>query len=132
MEEFLYKELTYSIRGACFEVYKKFGGSFKEKVVENALLIELKNKNLLVENQKQIAIYYKNKKVGVYVPDFVVNDAVLVELKCKPQIYREDERQFWLYLQGSPYKVGLLVNFGPQKLEIVRRVYDKARNGNSA
>lgn len=60
-------------------------------------------------------------------PDFVINGIILLELKCKPFITREDERQFWLYLKASNYKVGLLVNFGTQKLEIRRRVYDKAR-----
>lgn len=131
MEEFLYKDLTYTIRGACFEVYKKFGGAFKEKVIENALFAELEGRKLKVERQKQIEIYYKERKVGIYIPDFIINDLVLLELKSKPRIYKEDERQFWLYLQGSPYKIGLLVNFGPEKLEVIRRVYDKARHKES-
>lgn len=40
---------------------------------------------------------------------------------------RDDERQFWYYLRGSPYRLGFLINFGAKKLEIKRRVYDKAR-----
>lgn len=125
--DFLYGEITYKIRGACFEVYKRFGGAFKEKIIENALLEELKIKGLKTDIQKRIDIYYKDKKVGVYVPDIIVNNLVLVELKCKPFITKEDERQFWLYLKGSDYKLGLLINFGAQKLEIRRRVYDLAR-----
>jgi GxxExxY protein len=124
---FLYSDITYKIRGACFEVYKQFGGAFKEKIIENALLEELKIRGLKIETQKRIDIYYKDKKVGVYVPDIIVNNSVLVELKCKPFITKEDERQFWLYLKGSNYKLGLLINFGSQKLEIRRRIYDSAR-----
>ena len=88
---------------------------------------ELESLKLNLENQKRIEIFYKSKKVGNYIPDFIINGIILLELKCKPYITKEDERQFWLYLKASDYKVGLLINFGSQKLEIRRRVYDKAR-----
>jgi len=67
------------------------------------------------------------EKVGTYVPDLIINDCILVELKAKPFLTKEDERQFWYYLRGSQYKLGFLVNFSTQKLEIKRRIYDKAR-----
>lgn len=130
--DFLYKDITYKIRGACFEVWKEFGGAFKEKIVDNALTIALEKRNLKVDDQVRINVYFDGKKVGTYVPDKIVNDTVLVEVKCKPFLTQEDKRQFWLYLKGSKYKLGLLINFGPKKLEIERRVYDKARLRNSA
>lgn len=127
-DKLLYKEITYKIRGACFEVWKRFGGAFKEKVVDRALTIALESRGLKVQDQVEIDIYFKNKKVGSYQPDKIINDSVLLEVKCKPFLTQEDKRQFWLYLKGSKYKVGLLVNFGTKKLEIERRVYDKARS----
>ena len=126
-ENLLYKETTYKIRGACFKVWREFGGAFKEKVVERALEEELKSLGLKVESQKSIDILYNSKKIASYIPDQIINDLVLIEIKCKPFLTREDERQFWLYLKGSEYKLGLLINFGSEKLEIKRRVYDKAR-----
>jgi GxxExxY protein len=126
--EFLYKDITYKIRGACFEVYKNFGGAFKEKIIENALVKELLDMGLDIDRQKRIDIFYKDKKVGVYVPDLIVNGVILVELKCKPQLTIGDERQFWLYLKGTKYKLGLLINFGSEKLEIKRRIYERARD----
>jgi len=132
MGDFLYKDLTYKIRRACFQVYKQFGGAFKESIVDKVLTIALKNEGFKVENQKRIDIYFQEQKVGSYVPDKIINDVILMEIKCKPYLTKEDERQFWLYLRGSPYKVGLLINFGSQKLEIMRRVYDKARYKTSA
>lgn len=72
-------------------------------------------------------MFYKDKKVGSYILDKIINNSILLELKCKPYITKEDERQFWLYLQASDYKLGLLINFGSKKLEIMRRIYDKAR-----
>ena len=132
VENFLYEKETYLIRGACFKVWKAFGGAFKEKIVNRALNEELIKSGLDIESQKRIDIYYSGKKIGTYVPDIVVNDIILLEIKCKPFITREDERQFWLYLKGSKYKLGLLINFGPKKLEIKRRIYDQARHQRSA
>ena len=124
----LYPKESYEIRGACFWVWKEFGGAFKEKIIENALIIELKKRGLKVERQKRINIYYDGKRVGVYVPDIVVNGKILIELKCKAFITKEDEKQFWHYLKGSDYILGFLINFSPHGLEIRRRVYDKKRN----
>lgn len=126
-EQLLYEDISYKIRGACFKVWKEFGGAFKEIIVDRALTEELKKCGLKVENQKRIDIFYGSKKVGVYVPDKIVNDAILIELKCKPFLIKEDKRQFWLYLKATDYKVGFLINFGSKGLEIKRLVYDKAR-----
>ncbi|PIU37512.1 GxxExxY protein [Candidatus Roizmanbacteria bacterium CG06_land_8_20_14_3_00_34_14] len=128
MTDLIYADITYKIRGACFEVWKKFGGAFKEKIVDNALTIALKEKQLTVKNQEKINIYFNNIKVGTYIPDKIVDDIILLEIKCKPFITIEDRKQFWYYLKASQYKLGLLINFGTQKLQIERRVYDMARN----
>jgi len=127
MQDFLYQDITYEIRAACFEVYNKFGGAFKEKVVDNALTIALEKRGLQVSNQVKIDVYFDDKKVGTYIPDKIVNDCIILEIKCKPFLTQADRRQFWLYLKGSQHKLGLLINFGSKKLEIERRVYDKAR-----
>ena len=79
--ELLYKELTYKIRGACFNVYNELGGLFREKIVDRALTEELLERGLKVDNQKRIDIYYKDKKIGTYVPDKIVNDEILLEIK---------------------------------------------------
>jgi len=126
-ENLLYEKESYLIRGACFDLYKKFGGAFKETVINKALVTELKQKGLLVETQKRIEITHRGEKIGVYVPDIIVGDKILIELKVKPFLIQEDAKQFWYYLRGSNYKLGFLVNFGSRKLEIKRRVYDKAR-----
>ncbi|OGE80856.1 MAG: hypothetical protein A3B13_02460 [Candidatus Liptonbacteria bacterium RIFCSPLOWO2_01_FULL_45_15] len=126
-EKLLYEDLSYQIRGACFDLYKKFGGDFKETAINKALFLELQSRKLRVENQKRIDIFHNNEKIGVYIPDLIVEDKILIELKVKQFLSRSDDRQFWRYLKGSNYKLGFLINFGPQKLEIKRRVFDKAR-----
>lgn len=127
VNDFLYEEESYKIRGACFEVYNKFGGAFKEKIIDRSLTIALKNQGLEIEDQKQISICYKGQKVGVYIPDKIINQSIILELKAKPFLVKQDIDQFWKYLKGSEYKLGFLVNFSPEKLEIKRIVYDKAR-----
>lgn len=84
---------------------------------------------LKTNKEKRIDIYYKDKKVGVYIPDIIVNSCVIIELKCKQMLTTNDIKQFWQYLKGSKYKVGYLVNFGSKgKVEFIRRVYDTARS----
>jgi len=127
IKDFLYEKESYLIIEACREVWKEFGGAFKEKIVDNALTVALQNKGLTVENQKRINIYFKGVKVGTYTPDKIINKVILIELKCKPFLTREDEKQFWYYLRSSNYKLGFLINFSPVKLEFKRRIYDRAR-----
>jgi len=126
--ELLYSDLTYKIRGACFSVYNELGGAFTEKIVDRALTEELINKGLKVENQKRIDIYYKEKKVGTYIPDKIINDLVLIEVKCKSSLSKTDEEQFWKYLKGTKYRLGLLINFSGDKLETKRIICDQIRN----
>ena len=130
--DFLYEKESYEIRGACFDVYKVFGGAFKETVVDKALTEALKKRGLSVDDQKRIDIYFESKKVGTYIPDKIINNIILLEIKNKPFLTKYDKEQFWKYLKGATYKLGFLINFGPQNLEIERVVYDKVRNTLSA
>jgi len=127
-DKLLYKEESYIIQGGAFEVYKQFRNRHKEIIYQRSLVEYLKNKGLAANREKQIPIYFQNKKVGVYIPDVVVNDQIFIELKCKPIITNDDIKQFWYYLKCSDYKVGYLINFGAsQGVQIIRRVYDTAR-----
>jgi|SRR3989338_2190964 len=125
--ELLYKDITFKIRGAVFAVYNELGGAFKESAVDKALTIELKRRGLKVEDQKRINIFYKGEKVGTYIPDKIIEEKILIEIKCKPEITAGDEEQFWKYLKGSEYRLGLLINFGPKKLDFKRVIFDKVK-----
>ena len=127
VNDFLYEDESYKIRGACFDIWKNFSGAFKESVVDKALTISLVKRGLKVNEQKRIDIYFENKKVGTYIPDKIINDCIILELKSKQFITKQDIDQFWKYLKGSQYKLGFLINFGPDKLTIKRIVYDTAR-----
>ena len=132
MERLLYEDITYQIRGACFWVWKEFGSAFKESVIDKAITEELKKRGLKVEDQKRINIFYNHKKVGVYIPDKIINDCVLLEVKRKSFLTKQDKEQFWQYLKASEYKLGLLINFGDRGLEFQRIIYDRKRTTRSA
>lgn len=128
-QTFLYEEESYKIRGAAFEIYKQFRNTQKERIYLKALAEELKTYAFAVEIEKQIPICFRDKKVGTYVPDLVVNDAIFIELKAKPFLHKQDEEQFWHYLKNSKFRLGFLINFGASNgVEIVRRVYDIRRH----
>ena len=132
-DRLLYRQESYLIRGSCFSIYKKFRNTQKESVYQRSLMLELRDKGLIVEREKQLPVYYSDVKVGIYVPDLLVNQTIIIEIKAKPFLHEEDIAQFWHYLKNSEFKLGFLVNFGnPKGVEIIRRVYDSARQRNSA
>ena len=124
MVTLLYEQESYIIRGGCFEVYKQFRNRHKEKVYGRALTIYLKKNGLSVEQEKQLPIYFSSEKVGVYIPDIVVESKIFLELKCKPFLSQDDKAQFWYYLKVTDFRLGFLINFGGKTgVEIIRRVY---------
>lgn len=127
-EKFLYEKESRLIYDSCNEVWKFFGGSFKESVTDKALTIALEKRGLKVDDQKRVNLFFEGKKVGVYVIDKVINEKIIMEIKCKNFIHQDDIKQFWRYLKATDYRLGFLVNFNPKKVEIIRRVYDTARD----
>ena len=117
-------DITYAIRGAIFEVNKVLGPGFLEKVYENALLYELKNRGLKSECQAPITVNYKGQCVGEYFADIFVEDGVIIELKTAEKIEKIHEAQLLNYLKATGIQVGLIVNFRHFKTEIKRLVLD--------
>ena len=115
-------DITYKINGAVFEVNSVLGPGFLEKVYENALMFELKNRGLKVESQVPITIQYKDNIVGEYFADLLVEDKVIIELKTVENLDKAHEAQLLNYLKVTELRVGLLVNFKHRKADIKRMV----------
>jgi GxxExxY protein len=120
----LYEEVTSKIIKAFYNVYNTLGTGFLENVYEKALLIELKEFGLKVEPQKEIEVFYKNKVVGKYRADIVVENKIIIELKAVSQIVELHKAQLINYLKATNYRLGFLVNFG-DKLEFKRIIFEK-------
>jgi len=101
MQGYLYEEVTGQVIGAAFEVYKKLGYGFLEKVYERALIVELEEKGLKLEAQKPVQISYKGKVVGDYITDLLVDDKVIVELKAEKEYNPKHEAQLINYLKAT-------------------------------
>ena len=122
MSTILHEEITSSILKLFYEVYNELGYGFLERVYQNALYLELKNKGLYVEAQKKIMVYYKGIKVGEYYADLLINNEIIIELKACETLMLEHEIQIVNYLKATKMEVGLLLNFGKTP-EIKRKIY---------
>lgn len=123
MADVVYKELSYEIMTAVFEVHNILGSGFLEKVYERALLQELTLRGLRVETQKQIRVFYKDMDIGTYVADLVVNGKILLELKAVESLSNLHKAQVLNYLKATGFKLGLLINFGKERVEYKRLVH---------
>lgn len=126
--DLLYKELSYGVVGCCYEVYNELGPAHKEQVYQEALKMALEDKDINFEDKKRLKIKFKGKAVGIYEPDFIIEDKIIIEIKSVLNMPKVFENQLYYYLRGSEYKLGYLINFGNEHLDIRRRVYDLARN----
>ena len=124
--ELLHEELTNAIIKTFYEVYNELGYGFLEKVYQNSMYLELKNKGYKVEAQKVISVYYKGIEVGEYYADLVVEDIIILELKAAEFIVKDFENQIINYLRGTDCEVGLLLNFG-KKPEFKRKIFENHR-----
>ncbi len=113
MEDFLYKEETYRMLGACFEVYKEKGCGFLEAVYQECLEIEFEIQGILFVPKKPLALSYKGRPLKQkYEPDFICYDKIILEIKAVSTLADEHRAQVINYLNATGFKVALLVNFG--------------------
>jgi len=121
-EKIIFKDESYEIVGAAIRVWKTLGYGFLEKVYENALVIELRKRDFRVEQQKPVKVRYEDQIVGDYVADIVVNDAILLEMKSAQLIADEHVAQTLNYLKATGIRLGIILNFGPERMEHKRLV----------
>jgi len=113
MSEILYKEESYRILGACFEVYKEMGCGFVEPVYQECLEIELGLQGISFESQVQLPLAYKGSPLkGKYIPDFILFKKIVLEIKAVKELADDHRAQVYNYLRATGYRLGLLVNFG--------------------
>ncbi len=114
--------LTERVLAAIFEVSNTLGAGFLEKVYERALLRELALRGISATAQASFAVVYKGQSVGEYFADILVEDVLVVELKCVERLANEHTAQCLNYLRASGKTVCLLVNFQKPKVEWKRVV----------
>ena len=120
----IYKEESYKIMGACFEVYREMGCGFLEPVYQECLEKEFTNDRIPYISQQNIKIKYKGELLDqTFRPDFVCYEKIILEIKAVSELIEAFEAQILNYLNASKYKLGILINFGHHpKLEYKRFV----------
>jgi GxxExxY protein len=115
------KQLTGRIIGCAMKVRSALGPGFLESVYHNALAHELGKAGLKVESKRPITVQYDGVAVGLLFADMLVEDKVMLELKANQSLVVANEVQLVNYLTATGIEIGLLLNFGAQRLEFKRK-----------
>ena len=114
------KSITSQIINAAFEVQRVLGAGFMENVYKHSLAYELSLRGIYCETEKVLDVFYKSSCVGVYKADLIVNNTVIVELKCVRFIANAHIKQLKHYLRATDIHTGLVLNFQACPLELKR------------
>ena len=133
--ELILKDEVYAVVGAAMEVSNELGAGFLEAVYQEALGIELVERQVPFVQQEPIGICYKGRRLlKEYIPDFVCFDQLIVEIKALKQLTSVEDAQLLNYLKATGKPVGVLLNFGTPKLEWKRMAFTRVpprRDGGS-
>ncbi|MEI6352460.1 MAG: GxxExxY protein [Candidatus Nomurabacteria bacterium] len=125
-----YSDLTKKIIGAAIEVHKIFGNGFQEVIYQRCLAIELSERKIIFEREKEMLLDYKGINVGTRRVDFLVENKIMLELKAVEKIEDVHLAQTINYLEAYNLEIGLLINFGSKSLEFRRVVNGKLLDKN--
>ena len=128
-KKLVHAKLTRSIIGCAFEVINELGNGFLESVYEKAMMVSLSDAGLSAQSQKPLEVRFREKPVGEFYADLLVEEKVIVELKTVKALAPEHEAQIINYLHATGIEVGLLINFGNPKLEFKRFTRNKNKHG---
>ena len=123
-----YRDVVFKIIGAAMEVQNELRWGLLEPVYNESLCMELDSRGIECKSEELIPCYYKNKKLNKsYKIDIVVGD-VIVELKSTSDILSAHRAQLFNYMRLTKRPIGLLINFGTEKLQGERYGYIKETN----
>ena len=117
-----HEELSKKIIAAAYNVHKQLGHGFLEKVYKSALAVELEDNGLKYVLEAPLNVMYRDRIVGEYFADLIVEDKIIVEVKAVSKIQPVHEVQLVNYLRATNTNVGLLINFA-ESVEIKRRIF---------
>lgn len=109
----VFRDESYQIMGACFEVYKEKGNGFLEAVYQECLALELEEQRIPFHEKPRLQLEYKGRPLKQeYEPDFLCFDEIILEIKAVKELADEHRAQVINYLKATGKQLGLLVNFG--------------------
>jgi GxxExxY protein len=116
-EKLLLKDEVFQIVGCAIEVLNTLGHGLVEKPYENALVVEFLLRKIPFRQQPSFDVLYKGHKIGLFVPDLIAFDSVVVDTKIIDQITDHERGLMLNYLRITGLRVGVILNFKHSKLE---------------
>src|SRR3989338_8497605 len=121
-KDLLYPDLSYKIIGALFNVYNNIGSGHREKFYQRAIAIEFNNLNISFGEQFYVPVKFKDKVIGKYYLDFLIENKIILEIKKGEVFLRKNIEQIFSYLKAKKFKLGILANFTKTGLKFKRIV----------
>ena len=119
----IFKEESYAIQGAIFEVYRVMGCGFLEPVYQECLCMEFTNRQIPYKTQVELSLAYKGEPlIQTYKPDFICFGKIILEIKAVKEIGDEHRAQVFNYLKATNFQLGVLVNFGHYPKVTIERI----------
>jgi len=115
------EDITHKVIGCAYQVYNNLGFGFLESVYRKAMVIEIEDSGLRVQQESPLKVLYRDKIVGNFFVDLLVDDELIVELKSVERLGKVHEAQLVNYLVATGIEVGLLINFGSTGVDVKRK-----------
>ena len=115
------EDITHKVIGCAYQVYNNLGFGFLESVYRKAMVIEIEDSGLPVQQESPLKVLYRDKIVGNFFVDLLVDDELIVELKSVERLGKVHEAQLVNYLVATGIEVGLLINFGSTGVDVKRK-----------
>lgn len=118
----LYHDLTGKLIGFAFDICKQIGTRYPEKIFQNAYEDKLKTAGIKYKRENYCKVEVDGKRVGSFKLDFLVDNKIVVELKVRNDFYNKDIAQVLTYMRTNKIKLGLIILFTKDKVEIKRLI----------
>ena len=125
--ELVLKDEVYEVVSCSLEVHNSLGHGLHEKPYENALVVEFQERGIPFEQQRQFPIIYKDREVGIYVPDLLAFEQIVIDTKTVEAIGKPQLGQMLNYLKITGCTVGLILNFSKPSLEWQRVIHSRTQ-----
>jgi len=124
--------LTEKVIGCAINIHRVLGPGFLENIYHQALTHELNKAGISYVSEARIKVMYDGIVLGDYIADFLIDKCVVVELKAIEVLLKAHEIQLVNYLSAIKFDLGLLINFGGQKIQVKRKYRELNRNAPSS
>jgi len=119
-DKLLYGDLSYKVMGVVFDVYNAIGSCHNEKYIQNAIAVDLDLLKIKYKREVLVPLIYKDKRLGRYYLDFVIDDKLILEIKKSSRLTQNDFNQLKAYLKVLNLKLGILILFSDTKVRFSR------------